>query len=1139
MKIVIAAIVFNFLLVENFFNSFQLVAHDPEEFSRALIAFRNNPKLFNEFGDAAEVIERHCFQNPQIFLNENILNILVDATRREFTLFFRTKSDPSFCFLCSKLLAILFSDSSKEIPLQVFQVCIDDWCGEQLWYRSCEVVETFVEGLISTLKNPQPMMRFRHELLEEVSTFFQMSISRLGGCSNWHSIRDHNRDSLLRFFLIACRFQKIRHQLFPILQDLINDGRTCKTAVELFLVCCGHSAADPSDEIYLPLLSKTRIPEEFQNHQIQGLCFLLKTSNERLFKKFLCEISSAVEVEKNIYHRVLQKSTPSMCQFPEIVFTTINDLQKQNPKAIYTIIEFLAEAYTSGDWEDGRVSLECIALRLDLLLLNQECSQKEVFSHFASILKSLLSKNGNFFSVAHLFHSFIQLVSLKSDSTVDAVSVFEFVKNNSTLAALSLETIFLILTVHGWNFKDRVLVSIALAENSIRLLVSGSISTLNNYALPSEFWRSFEKEITDATLGIVIRLFVCLVAIFPDLKVEILSSQISTALIDTFEYQDLVPIAVLLCRCRNPDYLRSFLSLSTKPKGMKLDRIGKLIAQEKSVADAIPVDVVVDLLSSEKCNVLYFERRAKLCARSVLEYSLEVAPMKQNVVARVGLVINLIKIFAKGKNWASLLEQEFENGNISESALISYVYWNLLNEVDSTLAGEIFLLIKNCGTSIVSLWDALERSLCENEDLVKKKTRTLKEARFVVSIDIDRYPLIGKYFSEDISQSARIDFVGERFLSNVPTLAVTVSSESKESSTDFVNICKGKERKQKISPIWFSFSSLIYKFWLDCSNDLVVCTLIRTWVDNPKLSDPLISIIQSKVDGYGSLSIADISKLAWYWKFMDIVIIVTKIHLASTLEKSAAALTFLTFFVSTTHQFLMSNLLSKVTSLAELLVGHRLLRLYENFLPDHRQLLEVLLRSDNLQLIGKLAKKFPTLQHFPRIHQLLQDRKQVFIFAKEDSLLKENQRMGISQNIASLSAEKSNTTAFKSALYSLQIILGDLNVFKESFPEFLLEMEADLISLCCIIQNNQAKIGDEFLQKFFSLLIAFLRLAPDNIPFQIIVLKKLVGSCSLPTSLLEQFFVLSKFLRKDIISRLLYRDEKSNLIVESLMRIFL
>jgi hypothetical protein len=94
-----------------------------------------------------------CKQRANLFLNLDNYPILIDGLRRKYTSILKTKANPLFCHLCASLVVLLFEDM-QNLPVEILQLVVDDWCYDCLWFGCLPEVKEFCEGVLCFFFHP-------------------------------------------------------------------------------------------------------------------------------------------------------------------------------------------------------------------------------------------------------------------------------------------------------------------------------------------------------------------------------------------------------------------------------------------------------------------------------------------------------------------------------------------------------------------------------------------------------------------------------------------------------------------------------------------------------------------------------------------------------------------------------------------------------------------------------------------------------------------------------------------------------------------------------------------------------------------------------------------------------------------------
>ena len=570
-----------------------------------------------------------CKQRCNLFFNLDNYPILVDGLRRKYTSLVKTKANPLFCHLCASLIVLLFEDM-QNLPVEILQLVVDDWCYDGLWFSCLPEVKAFCEGVLKfffhPLAFPQHQGKSAHKFSADrhsiIEYFLIICIQEFGEWDKFKQLPVSERVSYLRFLCLGARYSKIRRLIFDRMPEWLENEHFLREVRDIFLNFTWF-AQEKEDLAFLESIVACERLKEPSAVIAQGVGYILTRHSESFDRFFSLMVGRG---SRGVWHSV----------YPFALAYCLGEWGAElMNKRIFAIFianssnEFyyrcLAEAY--GVESVLLPLIENLCLGFDQL----DIAFAQGLRLYSVLLGSLLREGkaapqalfvGNAISV--LISGYLKRNANRENYDLIYGGLFG---ENPLFGIVNSSPVREIIASFDLLLEQKIDLVIVLLENTVRMVVKYNLS-VQCESFSVEFIHSMADYCCYSGKRVEFeRILLCICALaaehigaFVWEKYPQMRSIISRAICcNTFESGDAeagVPVNILLCRCRSPDFLMEFIKDSTTDEAF--DSLSQIIESSEHVIQSIPNLTLVDFLIYLEDHRVYAGVREKIWKKMLL-----------------------------------------------------------------------------------------------------------------------------------------------------------------------------------------------------------------------------------------------------------------------------------------------------------------------------------------------------------------------------------------------------------------------------------------------------------------------------------------------------------------------------------------
>ena len=1142
--------------IEFFFNSLSnkkfYIESTQLTLRNALVYLRSDPNAIQS-GTKKRDLLKLCEERPNLFLNLDIYNLLIDGVRREYTSSFKTKANPSFCHLCAEILSNIFKDIEK-LPVEILQVICDDWGYDCVWINCASEVQLFCNSVLRVfllfMPSPQTSHGFSNEKALEIKYYIIGTVQSFGEIANFKTMKTAQRSSLLKFLALGCKYLEIKRSCFVFLPEWCLNTHFRSEVELLFLnFCCNLDLSNDYDlDVCKDIICCKRIEEPIDLVS-EGIWFIFQNGKDRLDDLINIMLSSSLSHVQDLYCKLMDRFMKEFVGFSKSFFVFLQR-NNFNSDGILFVVDCNKHSPSVSQL------IEHICLNYDKLSYQLDVG----IGNYSLLIESLInSNNPNFSMISNLVHVFINgyllfhckhLVKISEEMFEKIIGLFK----RFPFLPISNSTVFLSLR-KDFNFTCSQFSQLTkvMLENTVRCMIKYNFtpqkdsfdSAFVSWLMKEVFCRMESDPIVNSILLCVTSIAPEIVGFhvwneFPQMQSVICKAICEGSVADCESQGDsndssnnysgsqsiFIFLCKLLCRCRSPDFLMEFIS-NSKITSEYFDILTGLLRSNEHILDLIPPSNTVDLLiyldnNTNKKEDFHANVHGKLLRRMEIYLESSLSTIVDWIISHKEpynrikgyRLVHLLSSSCKEFDYFETLDFLETKVSFDFDRLIK---WNLVNEFEKnilsatlqTFKGENIFpsdleLDQNRIEDINTVANQLNISISgfkiplnNNQMQVEKSERTYSEST-------DNEPIDSFFFT-----SGSFTFATSPLQSN--------SSKNEDlletGEIDFKPISKSISKSPLSSVSFESFPDIIYRcFSTEPFNLSLHYHLLRISHRSPQYLDEYFEVLLENIS----------KKPSRTFRIIDIFSTCIGKMASIPCEKIQKLVEF---------GFEKGNTIQSVESV---------LRLCHNFCKvSYESGIEMLKRIHQTHLIPR-ASFLPNIIN-PMI-QSLQSQKPMIIY--QEGYFKEDQKKAIQRTFQSLvDCRYYSSSTFSGA----SRCLDELASISSGYPEILMEVclqLSPLLFLDCTSSDNTQKDADcdkqmeSALQtiraKGYDLILRLLTANPNNLPISISFVDSL-NTVAHDKGFVDMMVILCSDFCSDIRLRQLYQSiskHKANGIID-------
>lgn len=617
----------------------------PEQMAAVLTAMRIDPPLVvaaSQQRDCAKLLQELCRKKPLLFLNVHVFNALIDGVRKEYTASVKAKANNAYCLLSASLLAQVFANENIKMPLEVLQAVCDDWCVERAWIGTTPALVRRIVAFFQPMAAPntetfaaaKAPVSAEKEL--EVKYFVCSSIAHFGDIEKLGCVKEGRRqEAFLRYMTLGMRYDEVRAAVFPHIKRWLghegddaqenSDGDStltllvCNWALHCTLPPAAEAEAQVESAAEWKHVSRALAEWEACDATVKAGALLLQRAPwlqsrivNVLFER--CAAASQQQQQQLCVNRLVaplfeRAAAQAHAAFAEAVLDATRLFVDRHP---HDALPFRVLAAVCQQSAASLSIVKHVCMRFEHVL-SAKTRLVDVVAFFGALVGGVQRFACQ--TAAALFdvflHGCVQNAACQTAAAAEAASceevgeaIAQLLRQNPRLSLLNARTVVCVANIKHLSCANRRLLVRLLLENTVRAAAEGLVVSADAFdvALCDALRPLFADAPSIAEWQFVL---LCLAALSPGplaaagalMDGAAMRRLINAAIAQQLPQSSSVPLHVLLCRSRSPDFVLRFLA-DAPPIGdaASLRTVARLlVADDRQLCAALPRRTCIEL----------------------------------------------------------------------------------------------------------------------------------------------------------------------------------------------------------------------------------------------------------------------------------------------------------------------------------------------------------------------------------------------------------------------------------------------------------------------------------------------------------------------------------------------------------------